>query len=322
MAHEIYRNKFMSYRKPAWHRLGTVFQDPLTASEAWEQMGPYDVVKAPLFAANQLTHDGNNMEVVVPVNGKFAVTGVFQKEQQQYHYGVVDTRYELATPKDLIGVWEMTVKANIETMGVLQHGKRFFFTTQMPGFDVKGDEHNLYLSIISPHGTGQALLMLLSPVRVVCANTAQMAISEAKAECRVPHMKGALNDVGIWLKDQWESASFKTQALKEALELLADRTTTDMMATSYIDKLVPVPEEDAEGYEKAVKTQDTIKALFAGEAVGSNTKAFDGTLFGLYNSVVEYADYHAKGGSAGAWGFGTGAKFKEKAFNLALDYAV
>lgn len=318
MAHQIHHNKFVTYRKPAWHRLGTVFQEPLSASEAWTLMGPYDVMKAPLFAYDAL----NNGEPV-SVAGKYAVTGVFKDLSQQYHYGIVDERYELITPQQLVHVWEMTTNAKIETMGVLQHGKRFFFTTELPGFDVKGDEHQLFLSIISPHGTGQSLMMLISPVRVVCANTAQMAIAQAKVECRIPHVKGALSKTGAWLKEQWESSVDKTNALQQALQILSNRTMTSDMVDTYMSDVLPLPDEsEEEAYSKVVGVHDTVKALFDGEARGAYTRAFDGTLFGMYNSVVEYADYHTKSrAAAGSWGFGAGAKLKERAFDVAMSYA-
>jgi phage/plasmid-like protein (TIGR03299 family) len=321
MSHEIFNNRFMSLRQPAWHRLGKVFKNPLTAREAWTEMGPYKVVKAPIYAQNQVG------EGIVPVKNKFAVTGIFDNKglNEQHHYGLVDARYELISPDQLISLWEMATGATIETMGVLQHGKRFFMTTELPSFGVKGDEHKMFMSLISPHGSRQSLILLLSPVRVVCWNTAQAAIEAAKVEYRVPHIKGATNKVGRWLKEQFEGAAMKSEVMKEALTILTTKTVSAPEVKSYLDELVPVPVETAavdnsDARIKAQGTQDTITALFGGEAIGAETEAFDGTLYGLYNSVVEYVDYHTKGTTATAgWGFGSGAKLKEKAFDLAQE---
>ena len=41
MSHEIYNNAFVSYRQPAWHKLGIVFDQPIDAAEAFELMGRY-----------------------------------------------------------------------------------------------------------------------------------------------------------------------------------------------------------------------------------------------------------------------------------------
>jgi hypothetical protein len=256
------------------------------------------------------------------------MTGYFPDEGKQYHYGTVDARYELIAPKDLVNLWQITTGAKIETMGVLQQGKRFFMTTKLPGFDVRGDQHLMYMSVISPHGTGEALLILISPVRVVCMNTAQMAIHAAKVECKVPHVKGATNRTGAWLKEQYEGYLAKTEAVQEALTILADAKADQVRVDSMMEGLFPMPSEafkEKEGgvaFDEAVavatEKQQSVLTLFDGAAKGADTPAFAGTMFGVYNSVVEYADYHKKGSSA-AWGLSDGAKLKEKAFRLATD---
>jgi hypothetical protein len=96
-----------------------------------------------------------------------------------------------------------------------------------------------------------------------------------------------------------------------------------------MEDLMPVEQyTDAElgSFEesKAVKTLDNradIMHLFRGQATGADTVAFKDTTYGLYNAVVEWADYHKKGTKAGARWLGVNSNLKEKAFELAMQLA-
>ena len=321
MSHEIYQNRFAGYRKPAWHRLGKVFQEPLNAMGAWELMGPYDVSKQPLFYKNWAANPDGFSQIVdslVSVPGKYAVIGRFPDTGKTFNYGLVDERYELITPEMLVKLWDTVVSANIETMGVLQDGKRFFVTTELPGFDVRGDEHKNYLSILSPHATGQALVGLISPVRVVCANTAQMALEAAQQQCRVPHFKGAINKIGGWLKEQYESTVQRSETLKEAMEILAYANVgNEATVEKYVENVFPMPkDEESKAADKVQDDRYNVTELFNGKARGSHTESFRGTYFGMYQSVVEHLDYYSKGKQTVFTG--AAAKVKEHAFSTAM----
>lgn len=311
MSHEIYKNRFAAFRKAAWHRLGKVFKEILNAEQAFELMGPYGVTKEQLYYEAGID-TGNYTKV----DGKYVIKGYFPDENRSVVYGLADERYELIAPVDLVKLWDTVTQAPIETMGCLQEGKRFFLTTELPGFDVKGDEHRNYLSILSPHAPGQSLIGLISPVRVVCANTAQMALEAAQQQCKVPHFKGAFNVIGAWLKEQYEGAIDRTAALKEALEILASKDARGQENNFVVD-LFPMPEDDAsEAADKVQDVRQNVLNLYGGQAVGSQTEAFKGTYFGLYNAVVEHVDYYTR--SKQTVFAGAAASVKEKAFDLAM----
>jgi hypothetical protein len=214
----------------------------------------------------------------------------------------------------------MLVKANIETMGVLQKGKRFFLTTQLESFDIKGDEHKNYLSIFSPHGTNHCIIGLISPVRTVCWNTYQLALSAAKEEYKVPHMKGAMNKIGAWMQLQYESVQTRSAEIKAALTHLADSPVAgDEARDTYLGRVFPVL-ENLEAEVKAQDTRTSVGMLYEGQATGY-TEAFKGTYYGLYNSVVEYLDYNQKRSRTAARWVGPNGTIKEKAFATAMDMA-
>lgn len=333
MSHEIYQNRFVAYKQPAWHSLGTVFDEPIDATEAFKLMGEFDVVKEPVYRLGEPVLGIGDCATPnpIPVKGKYVLTGHFPEvldaqgnrthDAVSHHYGVVDERYELVSPKQLVSLWDMLVKANIETMGTLQHGKRFFLTTQLESFDIKGDEHKNYLSLFSPHGTNQCVIGLISPVRTVCWNTYQLALSAAKEEYKVPHMKGAVNKIGAWMQLQYESVQHRSAEIKAALDHLAEsKVAGDEARDTYLGRVFPVL-EDLEAEVKAQDTRTSVGMLYEGQATGSDTEAFKGSYYGLYNSVVEYLDYNQKRSRAAARWVGPNGTIKEHAFDTAMDMA-
>jgi phage/plasmid-like protein (TIGR03299 family) len=321
MSHEVYQNRFVAYKQPAWHSLGTVFDQPIDAAGAFDLMGEFDVVKEPVFRVNTLE---NSINKIIPVKGKYVLTGHFPANKGEvavsHHYGVVDERYELVSPKQLVSLWDMLVKAPIETMGTLQHGKRFFITTQLESFDIKGDEHKNYLSLFSPHGTNQCVIGLISPVRTVCWNTYQCALAAAKEEYKVPHMKGAINKIGAWMQLQYESVQSRSAEIKAALDHLASsKVAGDSARDTYLGRVFPVL-EDLEAEVKVQDTRTSVGMLYEGQATGY-TEAFKGTYYGLYNSVVEYLDYNQKRSRAAARWVGPNGTIKEHAFATAMSMA-
>ena len=329
MSHEIFQTRFVTHREPAWHKLGMVFEQPLDATEAFKLMGAFDVKKEPLFRIGE--NDSRSFTETIPVKGKYVLTGHFPERTgfdqitqpaSSHHYGVVDERYELVSPKQLVSLWDMLVKANVETMGTLQNGKRFFITTELESFDVKGDEHKNYLSIFSPHGTNQCIIGLISPVRTVCWNTYQMAIGAAKEEYKVPHMKGAMNKIGAWMQGQYEGVQQRSAEVQAALTVLANaKVEGDSARDSYLEKVFPIGEDMAvENQARVQGSRVDVGMLYEGMATGY-TEAFKGSYYGLYNSVVEYLDYNRKRTRQEARWVGPNGTLKEKAFDVAMDMA-
>lgn len=328
MSHEIFQSRFAAYRQPAWHGLGTTFDQPLNAAEAFDIMGAFDVLKEPVYRVEQTGIEGYNPgQIIHPVKGKYVLTGHFPANKGEaavsHHYGVVDERYELVSPKQLVSLWDMLVKANIETMGTLQKGKRFFLTTELESFDIKGDQHKNYLSIFSPHGTNQCLIGLISPVRTVCWNTYQMAIGSAKEEYKVPHHKGAMNKIGTWMQLQYQSVQTRSAEIQAALSVLADaKVEGNAFRDIYLERVFPMNEDmTLEHQAKVQGVRVDVGMLYEGAATGADTEAFKGSYYGLYNSVVEYLDYNKKRSRSEARWVGPNGTLKEKAFSTAMELA-
>src|ERR671939_1878460 len=76
MAHNLFGNRFFSYRQPAWHKLGLVLDEALGAEAAFDRIGAYDVHLEDLQTVGGMTvphkaivHDGISDEEPLKVFG-------------------------------------------------------------------------------------------------------------------------------------------------------------------------------------------------------------------------------------------------------------
>ena len=323
MSHNIYNEKFLSVRKPAWHNLGLVIDDEIGAVEAGERIG------LPIVYTEQIqTRSG----LVIP--GYKAIVG--KDRNTVTPYSVVTEDYNEIRHADFLVAWdEATGHASIETIGLLGKGENLFVTTRLPKFDVKGDELDNYLLAANILSGRESDFGRITPVRVVCQNTLNLSARQFSEEFRVVHRGDSIKQIKTWLETVWKTAHAKIEAVKEAYQILADFTPNGVQVIStllstYQSPARPEtdPRDDLDAWrdwEVANKRQivhrDSVLELFEGKATGSDLRAARGTGWGLWNAVVEYEDYVKPRRAASSALFGAGADRKQAAFDSLLKLA-
>lgn len=131
----------------------------------------------------------------------------------------------------------------METVISLREGKTVAIEARRPEHIlIAGEEYMDYLGIINPHdGTG-ALVMLATKERLVCKNTCQFAVNNAKALYRIRHTANA--EVKLTEARELLEISFQyTAALKEFGEELAMERISDAAFDDFLSSLIPEPEK-------------------------------------------------------------------------------
>ncbi len=280
---------FFSHRKPAWHALGTVTENALSADEALSIAHlDWQVQQYPVFA----DVSGNAVEA----NGKRANVRFHPKTGESSVLGIVGTRYHIVQNEQAFKFCDDVLDisdAKFETAGSLDNGRRVFMTLKMPeGIQVGGhDAVEMYLMVVNSHDGSTPLLAAVTPVRVVCANTVTAGVQAAKSVYRVAHTAsatGRLNEAREALKMSYQyTGEFEQLANKLYQEPMSDKEFNKFM-----EKLLGKPPIVGKGestrtlgiYENKreqlqglwnAPTQDTIKK----------------TAWAAYNTVVEYVDW-------------------------------
>ena len=218
----------------------------------------------------------------------------------------------------------------LETAGSLHGGRHVWalarITDQvvLPGDDVVYP----YLLLSQPHIWGKSMVLKFTTTRVVCANTMAVSLREqGTAEFRMPHlyefddgmMSTAEEAVGIataQFKDFGEKA--KIMAKKDIDENRFNR----FVAQLFEPTLVPEDEDEIVDWMQFKRNASYVRESIATQP-GSDLKTKN-SWWAAYNTVTHAVD-HEFGSDRdhalyNAW-FGGKAKLKERAFNLAYDYA-
>lgn len=247
--------------------------------------------------------------------------------------GIVSPNYRIVQPhtimeffRDLVGTGGM----EIETAGSLDDGKKIWALAKTSrDFRLFGEDQEQILGyvLLSTSFDGSlATRYMHTSVRVVCNNTLQMAVGE-RTGFAVPHssdfsVEGAKIDLGL-IENQWQKFE------KDANEL-ARFTLGKEKALAFITDLLQGKDKDGKTKKlediatRGVNQIGRVLDLFAGAGIGSDTKAANGTMWGLLNAVTQYVD-HEQGRTDNnrfkSGQFGEGAKLKNLAYTQALKMA-
>jgi phage/plasmid-like protein (TIGR03299 family) len=301
---------FASFREPAWHGLGTVFNEEVSTAEM--------LTKAKLDNWNVRLED-----VAVPTgfdsdkSYSFVVRdNPFIKGNKDI-LGVVGERYVPLQNEDLFDFADNILHAGgrWETAGSIKNGRVVFGSLALERetiLDPSGvsDKVNTYLLVNTSHDGSIAIQASITPVRVVCANTLNLALGKGnrgvKQSFKIRHT---------------QTANGKVQAAREALGLankyldefdkMANEMIQNEVSKTKFDEIVlalyPKPEKDSKG---AVKKWENKIDIINGIYVGSTNDTITGTAWGVANALTERLDWYrtARGGKnesilAGASGF-------------------
>jgi phage/plasmid-like protein (TIGR03299 family) len=288
---------FVSARQHAWHRLGTVLPAEFDAAQAMEhaKLGGWNVRKEAL-QATVLTGDGvSTFDVpeqfatvrTSPVTGRPEVLGVvgrgYTPIQNEEHAALLDRLVDESG-------------AHFETAGSLRGGRGVFLTMKLPKtMQVGGvDPVDLYLIALNSHDGTSSFRLLVSPVRVVCANTQAMAIRRAQSSFSIRHTSGAAGQI-----EQARQALGLTFAYAETFQAQADamiaQAMTDAQFGELIDAVWTVEDTAAAKQSKRAATiaGNRRAALMDLWRSSPTAEAIRGTKWAAYQAVTEYTDHVA-----------------------------
>ncbi|WP_369228754.1 DUF932 domain-containing protein [Streptomyces sp. R21] len=297
MAHEIEQftdgtAAFASANTSAWHKLGTVTDGAMTAEEAMHlaSLSGWNVRLLPL-TATEITPEGTTP---VEVSQHFATARTHPKTGRTQTLGVVGSDYHPVQNEEhaeFLNLLADESGAHFETAGSLRDGRGVFLTMRMPqGLTIGGnDDIDLYIAASNSHDGGSAFRIIVTPVRVVCANTLRAAIHGARSSFVVRHTAGAKARIS-----QARSALGLTFRYAEEFEKAAQRMIEAEMTLnelrSVVDELWPLKTDSPRAKTNQRQRWGAISNLFE----HADTQAgIRGTRWAGYNALTEFANHVA-----------------------------
>lgn len=281
MSHEI--ETMMYAGETPWHGLGTyVGENNLTSKEALIASGlNWGVRKDPMFietSAGQLQ--------LVPDN--FAMV----RDSDESILGVVGSRYEPLQNEDGFSFLDSLVEdgsMRYHTAGSLRNGQRVFMLAKIGNSEIVPNDHiDHFLFLFNSHDGSGALRILFTPIRVVCANTARMALQGRKDGIYLKHTSNMQNKVEQ-ARDILGLATAKFDHYAQELREFSKINIFEKDMKELTNLLLPSATNEEEVATRLKNEREKLLATMQGDGIGLGSIVGNG--FGLYSSVVEFANY-------------------------------
>jgi phage/plasmid-like protein (TIGR03299 family) len=304
MAHELETQNgvasFASFREPAWHNLGTVFDTEKNTSEMLSaaNLNGWNVRLEDLEIPSTLISDKQYQYVVR--------TNPTNKSQTDV-LGIVGERYVPLQNEELFAFGDNILDGGgrWETAGSLKGGRVVFGSLALERetiLDPSGvaDKVKTYLLINTSHDGSIAIQASITPVRVVCANTLNVALNRTrkkdgvKQSFKIRHTQTAQGKVAVARQALGMANSYMDEFDKMAHAMISKEISAkdfnDIILAAY-----PKPELDTKGAIKKWENKvDMINDIYTGEFNGM----IAGNAWGAFNALTERLDWYRTSRSA------------------------
>lgn len=225
MAHEV-ENMF-STRETPWHGLGTVVEEALSSEDALVMGGlDWKVVQKQL-----MTNDFRK------INGYKANV----RETDQQLLGIVSDRYQVVQNKDAFSFVDSLLGEGVkfETAGSLKQGRSVWMLAKLPQtYQFGDDEISPYLVFSNTHDGSTAIKIAMTPIRVVCSNTLNLALNTSKRTWSTIHTGNMEEKLEEAHKTLFMAHQYMTK-LEREMDKLMNIKLSDKEVFDYIDLLIP-----------------------------------------------------------------------------------
>lgn len=280
---------FVSARQDAWHSLGTVLPETFTAGEAMThgRLGNWNVRKEEIFTIV------NGQQLVVP--DRYAVVRDNPVVQGLADVlGDVGKVYHVIQNEELAGLLDALVDesgAHFETAGAIDGGRRVFITMKMPGHLKVGgvDPVGQYLAAMTSHDGSMQTTLMVTPVRIVCQNTMNLAFSGASNMFKVRHTVGAQKLMLQQAREAMEFTYKYLEGFQSEAEQLINTTMTQMQFERIITDAFGVSEDAPLATQTRAQNKiDEMARLFSDSHTHEGVR--DTAWAGL-NALTEWNDH-------------------------------
>ena len=282
MAHEITStdHMFSASRVTPWHGLGTVVDTAPTSAEALKLAKlNWSVLQAPV------QYEGAKFEKIRTVKDRF----VNYRSDNGQPVGLVGKNYNIIQNTEAFEFTDALLGEGVkyETAGSLQGGSKIWLLASTPKEKVLGDIVVPYLLFFNGHDGTSKVRACITPVRVVCQNTLNIALRDTQrswAFTHSQHIKTKLQEATQTL----QLANNYMSSLKEQSEILAKEKITKQELRDFVEKMFPL--DDAKTPNGVTRTKDKIERFrecFHAEDVSE----FRGTKWGLILAMSDFTTH-------------------------------
>ena len=229
-----------STREKPWHGLGTVVREAPTSENALRLAGlDWNVVQEPIYTPCREKIEGFKANV---------------RDTDRKVLGVVSDRYKVVQNVEAFSFTDELLGHGVryETAGSLSGGRRVWLLARLPReYIIAGERISPYLVFSNTHDGSGSVKVAVTPVRVVCNNTLNLALETAQRSFSMVHT-GNISDKITEARDTLFKAESYMDRLGAEFEQLHQQKVTDAEVQKYIELLIPLESNATRTQEKNV----------------------------------------------------------------------
>ena len=266
-----------SVREKPWHGLGTIVEEAPTSADALRLAGlDWDVVQEPVYTGYKELVKGYKANV---------------RSTDRRVLGVVSDRYKVVQNVEAFSFTDELLGKGVryETAGSLQEGRKVWLLARLPReYIIAGERISPYLVFSNTHDGSGSVKVAITPVRVVCNNTLNLALSTASRSFSMMHtgnIQGKIQEA----KETLFMAEKYMDSLGIEFEQLRRQKVTDAQVKEYVELLLPMEKEPSQTQSKNILRlrQDMMRRYYDApdlKKVGNNAYRF-------INAVSDFATH-------------------------------
>ena len=229
-----------STREKPWHGLGTVVREAPTSENAQRLAGlDWNVVQEAIYTPFREKIEGFKANV---------------RDTDRKVLGVVSDRYKVVQNVEAFSFTDELLGHGVryETAGSLSGGRRVGLLARLPReYIIAGERISPYMVFSNTHDGSGSVKVAVTPVRVVCNNTLNLALETAQRSFSMVHT-GNISDKITEARDTLFKAESYMDRLGAEFEQLHQQKVTDAEVQKYIELLIPMESNATRTQEKNV----------------------------------------------------------------------
>ena len=264
-------------RETPWHGLGVKVMEAPTSKDALYLAGlDWNVVQEEIYTENANHVAGFKANI---------------RDTDKKVLGVVTDRYKVVQNSEAFAFTDELLGEGVryETAGSLQGGRKVWLLAHLPQeYIIAGERISPYLVFSNTHDGSGAVKVAITPIRVVCNNTLNLALNTAKRSWSIIHT-GNITDKMEEAKNTLFMASDYMDELGREFETMRKKKLTDKQVMEYIEILLPMEENASPQQKKNIlRLQNDIKMRYfdAPDLQGVGNKAYR-----FVNAVSDFATH-------------------------------
>ena len=266
-----------STREKPWHGLGTIVAEAPDSRKALILAGlNWKVIQKKIYTGDRKLIHGYRANV---------------RDSDHQFLGIVSDRYRVVQNEDAFAFTDALLGEGVryETAGSLQSGRRVWMLAKLPNeYIILGEQVSPYLVFSNTHDGSGAIKVAMTPVRVVCSNTLNLALNTTKRCWSAKHTTNIADRLEEARETLLFAKSYMT-ALGAEFEELCKVRMPDKKVMESVKELLPMKDDMTIQQKKNVRNlQEDLKRRYFDapdlQDVGKNAYRF-------INAVSDFATH-------------------------------